>query len=272
MLVLKPVRAEPMSSRFNLVELVRRKLGKVLKDGDVLVLSSKFVAISEGRVVKLRGVRVCQKARQLASAHRMDPRLCELVVRESDEVLGGIPGFLLTIKGGLLTPNAGIDKSNVRHGAVVLYPRRPEESARTLREALQYSPGVSVGVVICDSRLSPTRRGTTGVAIAASGIQAVLDMRGRRDLFGNVLRVTSQGVADDLSSAAELLMGESDEGTPVVLVRGLKRNLLRKIEYPPSRFAIAAEEDVYLRSLGYSRPEARTQSMSLSGPGRRERS
>jgi coenzyme F420-0:L-glutamate ligase len=255
-----------MDSKFDLVKLVRRKLGKILKDGDVLVLSSKFVAVSEGRVVKLGGVRVGEKARRLASEHRMDPRLCELVVRESDEILGGIPGFLLTIKDGLLTPNAGIDKSNVRHGTVVLYPRRPEESARTLREALQYSPGVSVGVVICDSRLSPTRRGTTGVAIAASGIEAVLDMRGRRDLFGNVLRVTSQGVADDLSSAAEVLMGESDEGTPMVLVRGLSRNLLKKAEYPPSRFAIPAEEDVFFRSMGYAGPNT-----PLSAPRKRVR-
>jgi coenzyme F420-0:L-glutamate ligase / coenzyme F420-1:gamma-L-glutamate ligase len=256
-LTLIPVRSEAMSSRFDLVEFVRRKAGKVLKDGDVLVLSSKFVAVSEGRVVKLSGVRVGERAKRLASEHRMDPRLCELVVRESDEILGGIPGFLLTIKGGLLTPNAGIDKSNVKHGAVVLYPRRPDGSARMLREALQYSPGVTVGVVICDSRLSPTRRGTTGVAIAASGIEAILDMRGRKDLFGNVLRVTSQAVADDLSSAAEVLMGESDEGTPVVLVRGLQRKLLKTVEYPSTRFAIPAEEDVYLRSLGYYGPGGR---------------
>lgn len=271
MITLTPVRTAPMESKFDLVALVRRKLGKALRDGDVLVLSSKFVAVSEGRVVKLNGVRVGEKARRLAAEHRMDPRLCELVVRESDEVLGGIPGFLLTIKDGLLTPNAGIDKSNVRHGAVVLYPWRPEESARTLREALQYFPGVSVGVIICDSRLSPTRRGTTGVAIAASGIEAVLDMRGRRDLFGNVLRVTSQGVADDLSSAAEVLMGESDEGTPMVLVRGVKKNLLKKAEYPSVRFAIPAEEDVFFRSIGYHGTAGRDPHTPLSAQRKRVR-
>ena len=90
------------------------------------------------------------------------------------------------------------------------------------------------------------------MAVAASGIEAVLDMRGRKDLFGNVLKVTAQGVADDLSSAAEILMGESDEATPVVLVRGLKRSFLRETEYPGKRFAIPMDECVYLRSLGYS--------------------
>ena len=254
MLTLNPVTTPTKSTKFDIVELIDKRIGAQLKDGDVLVVSSKFVAVSEGRVVKLGGVSAGTKARELARKYRMNPRLCELVVRESDEILGGIPGFLLASKDGLLTPNAGIDKSNVKHGAVVLYPRKPQESAWRIREGLKFSCGVSVGVVICDSRLSPTRRGTTGVAVAASGIEAVLDMRGRKDLFGNVLKVTAQGVADDLSSAAEILMGESDEATPMVLVRGLRRNLLKETEYPGKRFAIPMDECVYLRSLGYPGP------------------
>jgi len=254
LLTLSPVTTPTKSTEFDIVELIDKRIGAKLKDGDVLVVSSKFVAVSEGRVVKLGGVSAGTKARELARKYRMNPRLCELVVRESDEILGGIPGFLLASKDGLLTPNAGIDKSNVKHGAVVLYPRKPQESAWRIREGLKFSCGVSVGVVICDSRLSPTRRGTTGVAIAASGIEAVLDMRGRKDLFGNVLKVTAQGVADDLSSAAEILMGESDEATPMVLVRGLRRNLLKETEYPGKRFAIPMDECVYLRSLGYPGP------------------
>jgi coenzyme F420-0:L-glutamate ligase len=232
--------------------MITGSLGSVLREGDVLVLSSKFLAISEGRVVTLCSVSVSSKAKELAARYRMDPRLCELVVRESDEVIGGVPGFLLTNRDGLLTPNAGIDKSNVMRGWVVLYPRRPEALAERIRESVKFACGVSVGVVICDSRLSPTRRGTTGVALAASGLEAILDLRGKRDLFGNVLKVTSQGIADDLSSAAELLMGESDERVPMVIVRGLRKELLRKTEYPPKRFSIPMEECVYLRSLGYS--------------------
>jgi coenzyme F420-0:L-glutamate ligase len=241
-----------MSSKFDVVQFIDESVGARLRDRDVLVISSKFVAVSEGRVLELRGVRVGARAKELAAKHRIDPRLCELVIRESDEVIGGIPGFLLTSKDGLLTPNAGIDKSNVRHGTVVLYPRRPEVSAWRIREGLKFARGVSVGVVICDSRLSPTRRGTTGVAVASSGIEAVLDMRGKSDLFGNLLKVTSQAVADDLSSAAEILMGESDEGVPVVLVRGLRRSLLKDAEYGGRRFAIPMDECVYLRSLGFS--------------------
>jgi len=256
LLTLMPVAVRPKSSRFDIVSLIEENLGARLRDGDVLVISSKFVAVSEGRVARLSSVRAGRRAKQLAAGNRMDERICELVLRESDEVVGGIPGFVLASKDGLLTPNAGIDKSNVRHGSVVLYPRRPELSAWRVREALKFSRGVSVGVVICDSRLSPTRRGTTGVAVASSGVEAVLDMRGRKDLFGNVLKVTSQGVADDLSSAAEILMGESDEGTPMVLVRGLGRRFLRNTEYGGKRFSIPMDECVFLRSLGYSGPAA----------------
>jgi coenzyme F420-0:L-glutamate ligase / coenzyme F420-1:gamma-L-glutamate ligase len=251
LLTLTPVTAPRRSARFDLMRMIETRTGKKLKDGDVLVISSKFVAISEGRALKLRTVKTGAAAKSMASRLRMDPRLCELVLRESDAVLGGIPGFVLASKDGLMTPNAGIDKSNIDYGMVVLYPRRPEVSARRIRESLRFSSGVSVAVVICDSRLAPTRRGTTGVAVAASGIEAVLDMRGRSDLFGNVLKVTSQALADDLSSAAELLMGESDEGTPMVIVRGIERSQLRDAEYPGTKLSIPVDEDVFLRSLAY---------------------
>ncbi len=251
MLTLRGVRTEPASSKFDVVGLILKRLGRTLRNGDVLVISSKFLAISEGRVAKLDSVRVTGEARGLASRYRMNPRLCELVLRESDRVLGGVPGFLLTSRDGLLTPNAGIDKSNVVHGTVVLYPRRPEALAERIRESVKFAFGLDIGVVVCDSRLSPTRRGTTGVALAASGLEAIVDLRGKKDLFGNVLKVTSQGIADDLSSAAELLMGESDEGTPIVIVSGLRKTLLRRTEYPPKKFSIPADECVFLRSLGH---------------------
>ncbi|MDG6915966.1 MAG: coenzyme F420-0:L-glutamate ligase [Nitrososphaerota archaeon] len=249
---MRPVRVRVKDMKFDLVAAIEETIGAGLRDGDVLVISSKFIAMSEGRVIRLGSVKVTAKAKALGLEYHMDPRLCELVLRESDHVIGGIPGFLLASKEGLLTPNAGIDKSNVRHGAVILYPRKADVAAHMVREALMFSRGASVGVVVCDSRLSPTRRGTTGVAIGASGIEAVLDMRGRSDLFGNVLKVTSQAIADDLSSAAEVLMGESDESIPIVLVRGLKRAIQDESEYGPRKFAVRMEEDVYLRSLGFA--------------------
>ncbi len=246
------IKTPRMDSEFDLVNLIDKLAGPNLKDGDVLVISSKFVGISEGRIVRLNTVNVSARAKDLSAKYAISPELSELIIRESDHVIGGVPGFILALKNGLLAPNAGIDKSNIAHGSVVLYPRRPLESALLIRSALKFSRGVNVGVVICDSRLMPTRRGTTGVAIAASGLRGIRDLRGKRDLFGNVLRVTSQAIADDLSSAAQLAMGESDEASPMVIVRGVgDRAIIMEANYDSGDFAIPTEQCVYMRSLGY---------------------
>ena len=226
-----------------------RSVGSELLDGDILVVSSKFIAISEGRVVDLETVVPSDYATSVSRKLDIPPELCELVIRESDDVVGGVSGFMLTLKEGLLTPNAGIDKSNIEHGKVVLYPRSPLESATALVEEMRFRRGVEIGVVVSDSRLMPTRKGTVGVALAAAGMEAIVDLRGRADLFGNVLKVTSQAVADDLCSGAQIVMGEADESVPIVLVRGLATSAGRS--YRMSSFAVDPEQCVYMRSLGY---------------------
>ena len=249
MLTFSPLRTDRMSGPFNLGLLLDKLAGSRLRDGDVVVVSSKFVAVAEGRVVSLASVVPSPYSLVLAKRWNMPAELCELVTRESDEIIGGVAGFILSLKEGLLTPNAGIDKSNVEHGKVVLYPRDPVGSAVALADALRFRRGVRVGVVIADSRLMPTRRGTVGVALAATGIKAVVDLRGKPDLFGNVLRVTSQAIADDLCSGAQIVMGEADEATPIVLVRGLE---MESSEVDPmSSFAVDPSQCVYMRSLGY---------------------
>jgi coenzyme F420-0:L-glutamate ligase / coenzyme F420-1:gamma-L-glutamate ligase len=244
-----PKRTPRKSAPFNLGELVDKFVGPELRDGDVLVVSSKFIAVSEGRVVDLGTVVPSRRAVSASKKLNITPELAELVIRESDDVIGGVTGFMLTIKEGLLTPNAGIDKSNIEHGKVVLYPRDPLESATALVEEMRFRRGVEIGVVVSDSRLMPTRKGTIGVALAAAGLEAIVDLRGRPDLFGNVLKVTSQAVADDLCSGAQIVMGEADEAVPIVLVRGLTTNAGRS--YRMSNFAVDPDQCVYMRSLGY---------------------
>jgi len=244
-----PIRTPRKGSPFNLGELVDRFVGSELRDGDILVISSKFVAVSEGRVVDLGTVVPSGYAASESRRLNMPPELCELVIRESDDVIGGVSGFMLALKEGLLTPNAGIDKSNVAHGKVVLYPRNPLESAVALVDKMRFRRGVEIGVVVSDSRLMPTRKGTVGVALAAAGMEAIVDLRGKPDLFGNVLKVTSQAIADDLCSGAQIVMGEANESVPIVLVRGLKASAGRG--YGMSSFAVDPEQCVYMRSLGY---------------------
>ncbi len=244
-----PVKTQRKTAPFGLGELVDKLLGSELRDGDILVVSSKFIAVSEGRVVDLSTVVPSDHAASMARRMSISPELCELVIRESDETIGGVTGFMLTLKEGLLTPNAGIDKSNIEHGKVVLYPRSPLESARALVEEVRFRRGVEIGVVVSDSRLMPTRKGTVGVALAAAGMEAIVDLRGRPDLFGNVLKVTSQAVADDLCSGAQIVMGEANESVPIVLVRGLTTSAGKT--YRMSSFAVDPEQCVYMRSLGY---------------------
>jgi len=244
-----PVRTPRKSAPFDLGGLVDGVVGEQLRDGDILVVSSKFIAVSEGRVVDLSTVVSSEDAASQSRRLGISPELCELVIRESDEIIGGVSGFMLALKDGLLSPNAGIDKSNVERGSVVLYPRRPLESAITLMEEIRFRRGMEIGVVVSDSRLMPTRKGTVGVALAAAGMEAIVDLRGRADLFGNVLKVTSQAIADDLCSGAQVVMGEANESVPIVLVRGVRASPGRR--YPMSSFAVDPEQCVYMRSLGY---------------------
>lgn len=191
------------------------------RDGDILVLAETAVATSEGNVVRLADITPSARASHLAEKYEMDPETAEIVLRESDSIVGGIPGFLLCMKAGTLLPNAGVDASNAPPGCVTPLPVNPNESARRIKEEIQKSTGAKIGVIVADSRTHAMRAGCSGVAIGCAGIPSVIDDRGRNDLFGRKLEVTKRAVADNITSAAELVMGEADECTPAAIVRGI---------------------------------------------------
>lgn len=195
--------------------------GITLEEHDILVLAESAVATSQNRVVTLSEITPSSQARKIAIDYNIDPALAEVVIRESDSIVGGIPGFLLSIKAGHLLPNAGVDGSNAPDGSVTLLPSDPDGTAHSLRMELFAKTGLNIAVLIIDSRTHPMRYGCGGVAIGCSGIPAVIDERGKKDLFGRELKVTRRAVADNIASAAELIMGESDEQIPAVLVRNL---------------------------------------------------
>jgi len=192
-----------------------------IADGDVIVLAESMVATAEGRLIALDTVTPSEQAEVYAERYGMDPRVAEVVIRESDEIVGGIPHFLLSMKGGTLLPNAGVDGSNAPVGSLVPLPADPDASAMRIRKALEARTGAKVAVIIADSRTHAMRAGCCGVAIGCAGIASVIDDRGRKDLFGNTLEVTKRAIADNISSAAEIVMGEADEGVPAAIVRGL---------------------------------------------------
>lgn len=200
------------------IEKGMREAGLALEDGDILVVSESTVATSEGRIVDLDLVRPGDLARALAVKYEKDPREMELILQESDEIIGGIPGVVLTLNKGFLYPNAGIDHSNAPPGTMVLFPAEPQRSAAEIRRRM--AKGKRIGVIIGDSRTHPLRLGCVGVALACEGLEPVEDARGQKDLFGRELLITRKAVADNLVSAAQVVMGEGDEGIPAVIIRG----------------------------------------------------
>lgn len=252
-----PVSAPVQQNAFDLTATIAaaiRAAGETLLEGDVLAVSSKYTAISEGRIVHLDEVVVSAEADQIAQRYSMNPRIAQLVVQEADHVFGGIPGFLLTFKDGILSPNAGLDRSNIPNGYAVLFPEYPYRSAENLRRALRAEFGVNIGLILTDSWLMPGRLGTTGVALATAGFRPIQDERGKADLFGNPMLVTQRGIADTICAAAQLVMGERDEATPVAIVRNTGVELT-DAEITEADVSIPWDMCIYVQSLTEGRLE-----------------
>ncbi len=194
--------------------------GLRVKNDDIIAVASKVVSLSEGNIVSLRKVRSTALARRLGRKFEMLPEFAQVVLNEADAVYGGVPGVLLTLKNGDAIANSGVDQKNAPGDSVIPWPVDPHRSAVTIRKSLNRKLRKRIGVVIVDSRVTPLRLGTIGLAVASSGFQPVRDSRGTRDLYGRKVRITLQALADGIAGAAQLLMGESGETIPFVLVRG----------------------------------------------------
>ncbi len=208
-----------------------RASGWVLRERDLLVVAQKIVSKSEGQTVDLDTVHPSSEAQRLAEKTRKDPRLVEVILRESEEIVRAVPNVLIVRhRLGFVMANAGVDRSNVppaRAGdapreRVLLLPRDPDASAAVLREHLMGRFGVPIGVIVSDSFGRPWRRGVLNIALGSAGIPALIDRRGDRDREGRALEVTEVAFADAIAAGAALVMGEAAESTPVVLVRGLE--------------------------------------------------
>jgi coenzyme F420-0:L-glutamate ligase / coenzyme F420-1:gamma-L-glutamate ligase len=197
-----------------------------LQHGDILVLAQKIVSKAEGRMVSLAAVTPGAEAQRVAAETRKDPRLVELILRESESISRMRLGVLVVRhRLGFTSANAGIDRSNVPQAGddpcVLLLPVDPDASAASLRAALRERTGVDLAVVITDSHGRPFRLGTVGVAIGVSGIPALWNRRGEPDRQGYLLQHTDVGIADEIAAAASMLMGQAAESVPAVLIRDL---------------------------------------------------
>ena len=212
----------------DLVALILQSLQQTsikLEDGDILVIAQKIVSKSEGRYVRLADVKPSERAFQLAAETEKDPRLMELILSESREIVRYRSSVIVAEnRQGVVLANAGIDHSNVEKDGgeeqVLLLPLDPDASAANIRKQLQRKTNRNLAVIINDSLGRAWRNGTTGTALGVSGLPALLDLRGRPDLFGEPLQTSEEAIADELSAAASLLQGQAGEGRPVILIRG----------------------------------------------------
>ena len=244
-----PIKVPKKDEGFDLFRTIVESEFQFLAD-DILVISSKFVSMSESSLIDLKNVKVSKRARALASKFKMDERIAQVTLQESDYLVSGIPGFLLTINDGMIAPNAGIDKSNCPQGKIVLYPKDSFKTANELRKKFLKKNGIEIGIVISDSRLMPTRIGCTGIAIGVSGFDPVDDERGKTDLYGKKLKVTFKATADCLATIGVFMMGESNESIPLVVIRGAnvretKRSLSMK------DMTVNPKIDIYLRNIPF---------------------
>jgi len=226
-LIITPLSGIPIiQPEDNLVTIILASLEQThisLMDGDILVLAQKIISKAEGRFVNLAHITPTTAANELSISTQKDPRLVELILRESREVVRSRPGSIIVEhRLGFVCASAGIDHSNVQTGEewVLLLPENPDKSAEQIRASLEEASGKHLGVMIIDSHGRAWRLGTVGVAIGLAGMPGLVDLRGQPDMFGYTLRITLIGVADELAAAASLVMGQAAEGTPIVHVRG----------------------------------------------------
>ena len=246
-----PLTGEKKDGKFCFFEELKKilKNSKVeIKNEDIIVVSSKFISNSQGRILKIENSKVCNKARKIAKKYNSNEKFMEIVFRESDKIVGGVAGFVMSTTDGILAPNAGIDRSNSKETKIILYPNEPYKFAEELKRKIFLELKLHVGVIVVDSRLMPARIGTTGVAVACAGIEPTRDLRGEKDLDGNPLKVTFQATADNLASIANHKMGEGNDLHPIAIVRDSDCKITdRKIN--PKEMIIPYEQCVYIRSF-----------------------
>jgi coenzyme F420-0:L-glutamate ligase len=220
-----------------------------LQEGDIIVISTKYISNSQGRIVNLNKIQISFEGEELSKKFQIKPEISEIIIRESDKIFGGIAGFVITSADHIMAPNAGIDKSNAKKDHIILYPNNPFLIAEQIRRKVFLKFSIHVGVILVDSRLMPGRTGTTGVAISCAGFEPVQDLRAQMDLHGNPLKVTFQAVADSISTIANHKMGEGSDSKPFAIVRNSGVEFTDRI-INPLEMAISSDQCVYVRGLG----------------------
>lgn len=208
----------------NIANLIIEDLKKeniTLQDGDIILIAETLISKAEGNYIKLDELEISDEAKDIAKKAKKNPKLIQAVLNESNEIVVVGPNFIVTeTKHGFVCANAGIDESNAADGLATPMPENPDKSAKEIRESLEKETNKELAVIITDTQGRAFRVGAIGTAIGCSGIKPLWVRIGDEDLYGRALETTEVATADELSAAASLLMGQANEGIPVVLIRG----------------------------------------------------
>ncbi|GAB4314693.1 MAG: coenzyme F420-0:L-glutamate ligase [Methanobacteriaceae archaeon] len=207
-------------SKFILDSLKKSSIN--IDEGDVFVVAETIISKAEGTKIDLKSIKPSSEAFKIAEKTGKDPKLVESIIKESNEILKVGPDFIISeTKQGFVCANAGIDESNVEMGQATPIPQDPDKSAEIIRKEIYGATNKHVVVIISDTQGRPFREGAVGVAIGISGMNPLWDRKGETDLYGRKLQTTNIAIADELAASASLVMGQADEGIPVVLIKGL---------------------------------------------------
>ena len=232
----------------NLGELIANAAEKQktpLQDNDVVVVTHVVVSKAEGNIVNLDEIVPSQKAKEIAQQTNKDPALVEVIIREAKDIVRiGENSIITETNSGSISANSGVDRSNVEGDRnVVPLPKSPNGSAQNIRREIRRLTGANVAVIVSDTHGRPFRIGEINIAIGVAGLKPIRDRRGEKDLFGYVLRIKQTAIGDELASAAELVIGQANEGVPVAIIRGY--NYQPNENIPPTELIRPKERDLF---------------------------
>ena len=218
-----------------------------LEENDIIVIASKVVAVSEGNIIAFSSISPSSEAIEIAQKAHIAPEFAQVILKESNgRFTGVVPGAITTLNQYGLLANAGVDQSNAGDKKIILLPKNCKKSAKLLHKKLLDKTGCYVGIIIADSRTTPLRLGTVGCALATYGFQSLLDERGHDDLFGRKMHITVRAIADQLATAAEIVMGETNEKIPFTIIRGYQMKRIKEEDEIDLNTQISAERCMFL--------------------------